>query len=149
MVNLGGTPYQLGRLHLTLPLPAHASELLTFDGRWIREFHPVRRQWGSGTWLAEDRSGRTSHEHPPLVFAGTPGFGEWHGEVWGVHLAWSGNHSLLADCLPDGSRYLQAGELLHPGEVCLEPGADYETPDVVGVYSAEGLTAASWDERGG
>lgn len=144
VANLGDTPYQLSGLHPTLPLPAHASELLTFDGRWIREFHPVRREWGSGSWLAEDRSGRTSHEHPPLVFAGTPGFGEWHGEVWGVHLAWSGNHSLLADCLPDGSRYLQAGELLHPGEVCLEPGADYETPDVVGVYSAEGLTAATW-----
>jgi alpha-galactosidase len=144
VVNLGDTPYQLGGLHPTLPLPAHASELLTFDGRWIREFHPVRREWGSGSWLAEDRSGRTSHEHPPLVFAGTPGFGEWHGEVWGVHLAWSGNHSLLADCLPDGSRYLQAGELLHPGEVVLGPGADYEAPDVIGVYSAEGLTAASW-----
>ena len=82
-------------------MPAHAAELLTFDGRWTREFHPVRREWASGTWLSESRAGRTSHEHQPLVFAGTTGFGEWHGEVWGVHVAWSGNHTLMADALRD------------------------------------------------
>ncbi len=73
--------------------------------------------------------GRTSHEHVPLVFAGPSGFGEWTGEVYGVHLAWSGNHTMLAERLADGRRYVQAGELLHPGEVVLEPGESYRTPD--------------------
>jgi len=142
--NLGSGRYLLDGLGVTVPLPAQASELLTFDGRWTREFHPVRRPWGSGTWLSENRSGRTSHEHPPLVFAGTPGFGEWHGEVWGVHLAWSGNHVLAAEWRMGGRRSVQVGELLHPGEVCLEPGERYEAPEVVGTYSSAGLTAASW-----
>jgi alpha-galactosidase len=144
VVNEGDIRYLVDAVHPTLPLSPQASELLTFDGRWTREFHPVRRGWASGTWLSESRAGRTSHEHQPLVFAGTPGFGEWHGEVWGVHVAWSGNHTLLADALPDGRRYVQGGELLHPGEVSLEPGASYASPTVLGTYASNGLTPASW-----
>jgi alpha-galactosidase len=144
VVNEGDIRYLVDAVHPTLPMPAHAAELLTFDGRWTREFHPVRRAWASGSWLSESRAGRTSHEHPPLLFAGTPGFGEWHGEVWGVHIAWSGNHTLLADALPDGRRYVQGGELLHPGELSLEPGGSYASPTVLGTYAANGLTPASW-----
>ncbi|HNJ97062.1 MAG TPA: alpha-galactosidase [Ilumatobacteraceae bacterium] len=144
VTNLGTTRYLLDGLHPTLPLPERATELLTFDGRWTREFQPVRRPWPSGTWTGENRSGRTSHEHVPLVFAGTPGFGEWAGEVWGVHLAWSGNSAVFADCLVDGRRYVQCGELLHPGEWCLEPGDEYHSPWVYGVWSGGGLTPASW-----
>lgn len=144
LTNEGAGRYLLDGLHPTLPLPAHASDLMTFDGRWTREFHPVRRPWGSGSWVGENRAGRTSHEHAPLVFAGASGFGEWHGDVWGVHVAWSGNHTMLADCLPDGRRYVQCGELLHPGEVCLEAGESYSSPSVVGAFSSAGLTAAAW-----
>lgn len=144
VTNLGSTRYLLDGLYPTVPLPERATELLTFDGRWTREFQPVRRPWPSGTWISENRTGRTSHEHVPLVFAGTPGFGEWTGEVWGVHLAWSGNATVLADCLVDGRRYVQCGELLHPGEWCLEPGDEYRTPWVYGVWSGCGLTQASW-----
>lgn len=144
IANLAATRYLLDGLHPTLPVPERACELLTFDGRWTREFQPVRRHWPSGTWTSENRSGRTSHEHVPLVFAGTPGFGEWSGEVWGVHLAWSGNATVLADCLVDGRRYLQCGELLHPGEWCLESGDEYCSPWVYGAWSGHGLTPASW-----
>ena len=144
ITNEGTSRYLLDALHPTLPLPSQATELLTFDGRWTREFHPVRRPWGSGSWLSENRTGRTSHEHTPTLFAGTPGFGEWQGEVWGVHVAWSGNHTLLADVLTDGRRYVQGGELFHPGELCLEPGQSYRTPAVMATYSGQGLTAASW-----
>ena len=56
------------------------------------------------------------------MFAGTRGFDEWGGEVWGVHVAWSGNHTMFAERLPDGRRYLQGGELLHPGEIVARTG---------------------------
>jgi alpha-galactosidase len=144
LTNLAEHRYSLDALTTTLPLPQHAAELLVFDGRWAREFQPVRVPWERGAHLAENRRGRTSHETPPLLFAGTVGFGEWHGEVWGVHVAWSGNHTLLAERLPDGRRYVQGGELLHPGEVVLEPGEQYATPEVVGTYAGRGLTPATW-----
>ncbi len=144
LTNTSGSRYLLDQLSVTLPLPLHASDLLTFSGRWSRELHPVRSTWSVGSVVIENRRGRTSHEHVPLAFAGSAGFGEWHGEVWGAHLAWSGNHSLLAECLPDGRRLLQLGELLHPGEIVLEAGATYSTPEVIAVYSSDGATPASW-----
>jgi len=144
LTNVADTIYMLDRLSISIPVPTHASELLRFTGRWVRELHPVRQPWSSGAVLSENRRGRTSHEHVPLLFVGTPGFGEWHGEVWGAHLAWSGNHEVLAECLPDGRRHLQLGELLHPGELALQPGEAYETPAVVATCSDSGLTPASW-----
>ena len=135
--------YLLDALTVTLPIAERVGELLTFTGRWTRELHPVREPWPHGARTAENRRGRTSHEHPPLLFGGTPGFAEWTGEVWGIHLAWSGNHAWLAERLPDGRRYIQIGELLHPGEVVLEPGESYRTPEVVAVHSTAGLTAAT------
>ena len=141
--NLSTDRYLLQSLGVTLPVPACAEELLTLHGRWAREFQTERHPFNPGTWLAENRSGRTSHERPPLLFAAEAGFGEWAGQVWGAHLAWSGNHFLAAELLPDGQRCVQLGELLHPGELVLEPGASYRTPTVVGTYSEHGLTAAS------
>jgi alpha-galactosidase len=135
--------YQLDGLTISLPLPEHADEVGTFTGRWTRELHAVRVAWPHGAHTIENRRGRTSHEHPPLVFAGIAGYGEWHGEVWGAHLAWSGNHVWLAERLADGRRYIQLGELLHPGELVLEPGETYDTPEVVAVWSSSGLTAAT------
>ncbi len=144
IANLGDRRYSLEELTVSLPLPDGADELLRFDGRWGREFHPVRTAWTHGAVVSEHLRGRTSHEHVPLLFAGGTGFGEWVGEVHGVHLAWSGNHTMLAERLSDGRRYVQAGELLHPGEVVLEPGESYTTPEVVAVYSSDGLTPATW-----
>ncbi|HSP27132.1 MAG TPA: alpha-galactosidase, partial [Ilumatobacteraceae bacterium] len=144
LTNVGTRRYSLDALTMSLPVPDTSDELLRFEGRWAREFHPVRSPWPSGAVVSEHFRGRTSHEHPPLVFAGPTGFGEWIGEVHGVHLAWSGNHTMLAERLADGRRYVQAGELLHPGEVVLEQGESYTTPEVVAVYSSEGLTAATW-----
>ncbi len=135
--------YLVDALTITLPVPDDAAELGAFTGRWTRELHLERRAWVNGAHVAENRRGRTSHETPPLVFAGTPGWGEWHGEVRGAHLAWSGNHTWLADRLADGRRLLQLGELLHPGEVSLAPGESYRTPEVIAVWSDAGLTSAT------
>ncbi|NNE12386.1 MAG: alpha-galactosidase [Ilumatobacter sp.] len=137
--NRGDDAYGVERLAASVPVPAGATELLTFTGRWCREFQPQRRPF-EGTTLIENRTGRTSHTQMPALFAGSDSFGEEHGEVWGVQLAWSGNTSIVAERLPDGRRHVQAGELLEPGEVVLEPGESYSAPDVVVAWSADGLS---------
>ena len=143
LANTGDRRYSLDGLTITLPIAEQAGELLSFEGRWSREFHPLRREWLDGSLLVENRRGRTSHESPPLLFAGKRGFDEWSGEVWGAHLAWSGNHTMFAERLPDGRRYLQTGELLHPGEIVLEPGQSYTTPETIAAYSRHGLNTAT------
>lgn len=140
--NEGTSAYGVQRLAVSVPLPAHCRELVTFEGRWCREFQP-RRSAFEGTTSIENRTGRTSHARMPAMFAGVHGFGEQAGEVWGIQLAWSGNYELAAERLPDGRRHVQAGELLAPGEVELDPGASYDAPDVVVAWSEHGLTGAS------
>lgn len=145
LTNLSSTDrYLLDQLSIALPLPAQAREIMQFTGRWTRELHPYRAPFDRGAVIAENRRGRTSHEHLPLLFVGEQSFREWQGEVWGAHLAWSGNHHVLAEVLPDGRRYIQMGELFHAGEIALEPGESYTTPEVVATYSPAGLTPASW-----
>jgi alpha-galactosidase len=142
LTNRGTTPYGVLRLSPSVPVPEHATDLLTFTGRWCREFQPNRTPFESNT-LVENRTGRTSHAQMPALYAGTGGFGEQRGEVWGVQLAWSGNYTLLAQQLPDGRRHVQAGELLDPLEVELAPGESYTAPDVVVAWSDQGLSGAS------
>jgi alpha-galactosidase len=144
LTNVGTSRYLLDQLLVTLPLPSHARELLRFNGRWSREFQPTRQRFTSGALVIENRTGRSSQDYVPVVFVGSTGFGEWTGEVWGAHVAWSGNHQLVAEVLPDGRAVVQLGELLHPGEVVIEPGRSYTSPEVVTTYSSSGLNAASW-----
>ncbi|HEX2175275.1 MAG TPA: alpha-galactosidase [Nocardioidaceae bacterium] len=141
--NIGDTPYALTSLYCHLPLANRATELLDLTGRWIRERTPQRRPLTYGTWRREGRHGRTGHDAPLLMVAGTAGFGFRHGEVWGAHVAWSGDHVTFAERLPEGYCQLGGGELLGPGEVILAPGNDYSTPWLYAVWSDAGLDGIS------
>ncbi len=88
--NDGTEAYALHELACVLPVPNRASELLDLTGRWLRERHPQRYPFVLGTYLREGRHGRTGHDATLLLCSGTPGFGNRNGEVWGVHLGWSG-----------------------------------------------------------
>lgn len=135
--------YQLGALRLTVPVPDEAREVATFTGRWIRELHLQRQPWAAGRIARCNARGRSSHEDPPTVFAGSAGFSEEAGRVWAFHLAWAGNHELLADRHADGYAYVQLGEYLHPGEIDLAPGETYVTPWLLGTASTSGLNGVS------
>ncbi|WP_436792754.1 alpha-galactosidase [Actinospongicola halichondriae] len=129
-------------LAASLPLPDHADEILRLTGQWCAEFQPLRIPWPLGTHLIETTRGRTSHDSVPVAFFGPTGFGEHDGEVRGVHLAWSGNHAIRIERLPDGRRHVQAGEALAPGEVALGPGERHDAPTLLAT-TGQGLTACS------
>lgn len=142
LTNTGASDYNLVRLSASVPMPVHATELVSFTGRWCKEFQPRRHDFEALS-VIENRRGRTSHDQLPAIFAGSVGFGEHHGDVWGVQLAWSGNYEIAAERLADGRRHIQSGELLSPGEVVLSSGASYHTPEIVVAPSQSGLTPAS------
>jgi alpha-galactosidase len=141
--NLGEEPYLVGQLAVSLPLPARAVELLDLTGRWCRERIPQRHPLPHGAWVREGRHGRTGHDATLVLAAGTPGFGFRSGEVWGMHLAWSGDAVHWAERNPDGHAGVGAAELLGPSEVALGPGEAYATPPLLATYSAEGLDGLS------
>ncbi|MGW8483131.1 alpha-galactosidase [Microbacterium sp. NPDC055903] len=143
LTNDGDAPLGVAALDATLPVPARARELLDFTGRWTRERSPQRRPVAMGTHLRESRRGRTGHDAPTLAVAGTPGFGDRAGELWAVHLAWSGDAVYRTDRLPEGRSVLGAGELLRPDEIVLAPGESFAAPAAVFVWSDAGLDGLS------
>jgi alpha-galactosidase len=136
-------PYVVDELITLLPVSEHAAELLDHGGRWGGEGYPQRHALAQGSWLREQRRGRTGHDAPLLLMAGTAGFGHRHGEVWGVHLAWSGDQRYIAQRLDTGATLLGAAELYGAGEVRLGAGESVTTPWVYGVWSGRGIDGAT------
>lgn len=129
--NTGDTPLQIDWLaSATLPLPFEFNECLSFNGRWGLEFQPRRSRFDQHSLVFENRSGRSSQHHPPFLVTGVEGFNENRGPLIGCQLAFSGNHQLRIERLPDGFACLQAGVLLRPGELSLSPGEHWQTPPV-------------------
>ncbi len=124
-------------------LDAPDGEILAFGGRWAREFAVHRFTLQAGLWASEARTGRTSHHSPPFLVVGEAGFDEHRGHLFGVHLAWSGDHRLLIERLRDGRLQVQAGELFWPGEMQLAMGETYETPTLYAARSDAGLNGLS------
>lgn len=143
VTNRHATAYTLNRLAITLPLPAHADELLAFHGRWVHEFQPHRIHLPHGGYQHENRRGRTSHEYFPGLMQGAKGFSEQQGEVWGFHFGWSGNHRIRSDVKTDGRRFMQAEPLLYAGEIILQQDESFSTPWLYATYSETGLNGMS------
>src|SRR5579875_582880 len=141
--NTGDSDYALDRADVALPVPARATESFDTTGRWGREKHPQRRAVQQGTWVRTGRHGRTGHDAPAVVAVGTPAFGWRRGEVWALHLGWSGDHETFVERVGSGDTVLGAGELLQAGEVVLAPGGEYRAPTVYAAWSAAGLDGIS------
>jgi len=141
--NDGEAAYTVDGLEAALPVPERAAELLDFTGIHCRERQPRRHTFELGSWVREGRRGRTGHDATIGLLAGTPGFGFRHGEVWALHVAWSGNHVTYAEHQPDSRPVLGGGELLLPGELSLAPGEEYATPWLYAAYSAAGIDGIS------
>ncbi len=126
--------YSLGGLVLALPVPTEAGELFDMTGRHARERVPQRGPFRVGTLLRESRKGKPGLDASYLLAAGTPGFGFTSGEVWAVHVGWSGNQIAYAERSYNGIRQLGGGELLLSGEVELQPRETYAMPWLYASY---------------
>lgn len=136
--------YQLAGTLALLPLPRRAGEILDFTGKWCRERAPQRRPVTYGSYVRDVRRGKPGHDSPYLLAVGTPGFDFGAGEIWAVHVGWSGNQRYLTEQLPEGaggahSVVLGGGELLKPGEVGLGAGETYQAPTSYFSWSDKGL----------
>ncbi len=114
--------------HVTLPVPDHFTHGSGLVGRWGLECQTQPFSTATGGYCRENRSGRTGHAGPPMLWLHPEHPSQEAGEIMACQLGWSGNYRLVVDALEDGRRYLQLGELLDPGEVELEPGGTYTAP---------------------
>jgi alpha-galactosidase len=127
----------------TIPLPDHLTKIMSFEGRWSNEFQRQSLDLFLGSFVRENRKGKTSHDNFPGLVVHTPHTNEQAGECYGFHLGWSGNHKMRAELLAEGRSYVQCGELLLPGEVELLPQQSYMSPTLYTSYSANGFSDLS------
>ena len=142
--NIGDTPLNLGYLNAaTLPLPNTISKLKTFEGRWSAEFQTTDHDLFFGSYVRENRRGKTSHDTFPGLIAYADGTTELNGQCYGFHLGASANHKLRAELMADGRSYVQFGELLFPGEITLSAGERYSSPILYTGFAEQGFSALS------
>lgn len=137
--NFGPESFTLNELNVFMPLPDQAAESMDFSGRWVNERQLQRREIQPGQFVREEREGRSSHDYTIMQYALTRGAGYQQGEVWGLGIMFSGNSKHIIERQQSGRTFIAAGELLLPGEVIVQPGEGFESPEVVAVYSASGI----------
>ena len=134
LTNRADGAYTVNAVTPAWPVPQQATQILDFIGRHARERAPQRHPFTHGTYVREGRHGRTGADATLLLLVGEAGFGFRHGEVWGVHTAWSGNHRTLAERTSAGESILAGGEILLPGEVRLGRDESYASPWIYASY---------------
>ncbi len=144
LTNLGASPLNVDAMAtMCLPIPQQMTDIIGFSGRWSDEFRRERLARFSGTYLRENKRGRTSHDSFPAIILCSANTREQSGEAFAMHLAWSGNHTIRGDSISDGRVFVSMGAYLFPGEVQLAQGESYASPAIVAGYSASGLSALS------
>jgi len=118
-------------------------DLLHLHGAWARERHIERRTLSPGMQGIESRRGSSSHNHNPFLALLSEGASEEFGEVYGFSLVYSG--SFAAQVEVDQYETARVTMGLNPFDFTwlLEPEESFQTPEVVMVFSAEGLGGMS------
>ena len=145
VVNMRSGELEIGTVELAFPVPADMTEILTTTGHHLRERSPQRQPFTIGRFQKASLVGRPDFDSSLLLNVGRTGFGFTHGEVYSVHVAWSGNSLMAAERLPYTSGLIGGAEALSGGEVTLcaqggsgDDGERYTTPWLYGAYG-EGL----------
>lgn len=114
-------------------------EMLTLHGSWARERHIERSPLAYGRQNVSSVKGESSHQEHPFFALVTPGTTQEQGEVYGMHFVYSGNFIGQAE----RSQYDQVRAVMgiHSWQFSwrLEPSQEFQAPEVVLVYSEEGL----------
>ncbi len=127
----------------SVPLYGCDYDIIHLNGAWARERHVIRTPLGHANVRVESQRGASGHEHNPFVALCETSTTEHSGSVWAMALEYSGSFLAAAEVNNFDSARFSIG--LNP-EVCrwqLEPGASFQTPEALLVYSADGLNGMS------
>ena len=142
--NIGRRRVVLNRfMSATIDMYASDHHLTHLSGAWAGERQVVTRKLVQGICYVESRRGQSSHQHNPFVAVSEGKPREESGEVYGFSLVYSGNFRIECDVAESQRLRINAG--LHPANFRwqLLPGQTFETPEVMCVYSSEGMGGMS------
>ena len=119
--------------------PSMDYNMINLSGVWSRERKVITRHLAHGIQSVASKRGSSSHNHNPFVALVDDKGGEDFGDAFGFNLVYSGNFS--ADIETD---YLDCTRLvmgINPIDFTwvVEPGDEFQSPEVVMVYSDSGM----------
>jgi len=117
--------------------------VITLDGAWIRERHIHRRSINPGKTEVSSRKGASSSDHSPYIALCAPESTAKQGNIYGVSLLYSGNHSMAVEQSPHSLTRIQAGINPEGFRFVLEPGESFQTPEAALSFSQDGLNGLS------
>ncbi|MCU9615112.1 alpha-galactosidase [Caldibacillus lycopersici] len=114
-------------------------EAIYLAGAWGREAHMQRTPLKPGNLSIDSKRGVSSHQLNPFFALARPNADENHGDVFGFSFVYSGNFLAEAEVDPYNQTRVSMG--LNPFNFYwnLAPGQTFHTPEVIMVYSSNGI----------
>jgi alpha-galactosidase len=126
-------------LSSSIDIPHAHFDLIHLNGAWGRERHVKRTSLPFGNTSIESRRGASGHHQNPFIVLLEEGATEDFGNVYGFSLVYSGN--FIAQCEVDPYQFTRVSLGINPFDFSwlLKPTASFSTPEVVMVFSSQGL----------
>lgn len=128
---------------LCLDLPFGRWDLIHFHGRHAMERQMQRVPLSNDIQTVSSTRGASSHHHNPFVILCDHQATEEHGLCYGVMPVYSGSHRTDIEVDQNGLVRLVSGIQDQGFSWTLEPGAQFDAPEVLLACSADGLGALS------
>ena len=125
---------------LSLDFPKDNYDMIHFAGAWLREREMIRTPLQLGVKVeAANARGASGHQMNPFAIICEEGADETHGDVFGLALVYSGNHSTVASVDQHGYLRVQQGINPHSFHWTLKKDEEFSTPQSILCYSDEGF----------
>ena len=130
-------------MSMAVDFPDYNYEMVELTGAWSRERYVKHRKLEHGIQSVYSMRGASSSNYNPFLALKRPQTTENSGEVYGFSLVYSGNFLAQAEVHTYGTTRVMMG--LHPNRFnwVLKQGDVFQTPEVVMVYSEDGLNGMS------
>ncbi len=114
-------------------------DMITLNGSWARERVMERAPLHHGKQSVDSMRGESSHQNNPFVALVSHKADETTGEAYGFNLVYSGNFMAQAEVTQHKKTRFVMG--INPMDFSwlLRPEEEFQTPEVVMVYSANGI----------
>lgn len=130
-------------LSSSLDLPSGEYDVLHLKGTWAREFNAERIRVPHGRFVVESARGTSSNTHNPFLAIMDHRATEKQGDVIGTAFVYSGNFCINVEKGEFENIRISTGINPFNFEWKLEPGNSFVCPEVLHVFSPDGLNGMS------
>ena len=140
IINKSDASIQISKLASgLLDINGNDFDLLELSGNWARERFINKVTPGHGIYKISSTRGASSHQRNPFMALVEKNSNEDYGSVYGFNLIYSSNFSIETEKLTNGLLRVVSGMNQDTTDIHLNSNDSFITPELVIVYSNEGL----------